>query len=278
MKTQLAALRKAPLNSRRAGFGEHLRAWRQRRRLSQLDLAVEADISTRHLSYVETGRANPSREMVLRLTARLEVPLRERNAFLVAAGYAPMYRETRLDEPAMAAAKQAVEMILTSHEPFPAMAIDRHWNLVTANRMLRHLLTDVDASLLQSPVNVLRLSLHPRGLAPKIVNLAQWRAHLFERLSHQIAASAEPSLIDLLAELRNLPLPVADAEEYLQGEHMGVAMPMKFRTPAGVLSFISTTTIFGSPLDVTLQEIALETFFPLDEFTRQALRSVAASL
>jgi hypothetical protein len=206
------------------------------------------------------------------------VPLRERNAFLVAAGYAPMYRETRLDEPAMAAAKQAVEMILSSHEPFPAMAIDRHWNLVAANRMLRHLLTDVDASLLQSPVNVLRLSLHPRGLAPKIVNLAQWRAHLFERLSHQIAASAEPALIVLLGELRNLPLPVADAEEHLQGEHMGVAMPMKFRSPAGVLSFISTTTIFGSPLDVTLQEIALETFFPSDEFTRQALRSVAASL
>lgn len=278
MKTQHAVLRKAPLNSRAAGFGEHLRAWRQRRRLSQLDLAVEADISTRHLSYVETGRANPSREMVLRLTARLEVPLRERNAFLVAAGYAPMYRETRLDEPAMAAAKQAVEMILTSHEPFPAMAIDRHWNLVAANRMLRHLLTDVDASLLQSPVNVLRLSLHPRGLAPKIVNLAQWRAHLFERLSHQIAASAESALIALLVELRNLPLPVADAEEYLQGEHMGVAMPMKFRSPAGVLSFISTTTIFGSPLDVTLQEIALETFFPSDEFTRQVLRSVAASL
>jgi transcriptional regulator with XRE-family HTH domain len=278
MKTQHAALRKAPLNLRSAGFGEHLRAWRQRRRLSQLDLAAEADISTRHLSYVETGRANPSREMVLRLTARLEVPLRERNAFLVAAGYAPMYRETRLDEPAMAAAKQAVEMILSSHEPFPAMAIDRHWNLVAANRMLRHLLTDVDASLLQSPVNVLRLSLHPRGLAPKIVNLAQWRAHLFERLSHQIAASAEPALIALLGELRNLPLPVAEAEEHLQGEHMGVAMPMKFRSPAGVLSFISTTTIFGSPLDVTLQEIALETFFPSDEFTRQALRSVAASL
>jgi transcriptional regulator with XRE-family HTH domain len=278
MKIQHAALRKPPLNSQGAGFGEHLRAWRQRRRLSQLDLAAEADISTRHLSYVETGRANPSREMVLRLTARLEVPLRERNAFLVAAGYAPMYRETRLDEPAMAAAKQAVEMILTGHEPFPAMAIDRHWNLVAANRMLRHLLTDVDASLLQSPVNVLRLSLHPRGLAPKIVNLAQWRAHLFERLSHQIAASAEPALIALLGELRNLPLPVADAEEHLQGEHMGVAMPMKFRSPAGVLSFISTTTIFGSPLDVTLQEIALETFFPSDEFTRQALRSVAASL
>ena len=276
MKTRQVPMRNIPLNSRTAGFGEHLRAWRQRRRLSQLDLAAEADISTRHLSYVETGRANPSREMVLRLTARLEVPLRERNAFLVAAGYAPMYRETRLDEPGMAAAKQAVEMILKSHEPFPALAIDRHWNLVAANRMVPHLLMGVDASLLQSPVNVLRLSLHPGGLAPNIVNLVQWRAHLFERLSHQIAASAEPALIALLGELRSLPLPAADAEEHLQGEHLGVAVPMRFRTPLGVLSFISTTTIFGSPLDVTLQEIALETFFPSDDFTRQALQSVAA--
>lgn len=172
-----------------AGFGEHLRAWRRRRRLSQLDLAADADISTRHLSYVETGRANPSREMVLRLTARLEVPLRERNAFLVA-----------------------------------------------ANRMLRHLLTDVDASLLQAPVNVLRLSLHPQGLAPRIINLTQWRAHLFERLSRQIAASAEPGLIGLLADLRSLPVPVTEAGEYLQGEHIGIAMPLRIRSPAGVLS------------------------------------------
>jgi len=265
---------KAALNSPPAGFGVHLRAWRLRRRLSQLDLAAEADISTRHLSYVETGRANPSREMVLRLTARLEVPLRERNAFLVAAGYAPMYRESRLDEPAMTAAKQAVELILRSHEPFPALAIDRHWNLVAANRMLPHLLSDVDASLLQAPVNVLRLSLHPQGLAPRIINLKQWRDHLFERLSRQIAASAEPGLISLLADLRSLPAPVAGAEEYLQGEHMGIAMPLRIRSPSGVLSFIGTTTIFGSPLDVTLQEIALETFFPADEFTTQILRAL----
>lgn len=275
MKARYAPARKASLNSLPAGFGEHLRAWRQRRRLSQLDLAAEADISTRHLSYVETGRANPSREMVLRLTARLEVPLRERNAFLIAAGYAPMYRETLLDE--MAAAKRAVELILKSHEPFPAIAIDRHWNLVAANRMLAHLLTDVDPSLLQPPMNVLRLSLHPRGLAPKIVNLAQWRAHLFERLSRQIAASAEPALIDLLGELRNLPTPENESEDYLQGEHLGVVMPLKLRSPAGILSFIGTTTIFGTPLDITLQEIAMETFFPSDEFTMQALQSLAVS-
>jgi transcriptional regulator with XRE-family HTH domain len=278
MKAENPPMYHAPVSSLAAGFGEHLRAWRQRRRLSQLDLAAEADVSTRHLSYVETGRANPSREMVLRLAARLEVPLRERNAFLVAAGYAPMYRETRLDEPAMTAAKQAVELILKSHEPFPALAIDRHWNLVAANRMLPQLFTDVDAALLRPPVNVLRLSLHPLGLAPKIVNLMQWRDHLFERLSHQIAASGEGALIALLAELRELPAPATETAEHLQGEHQGVAVPLKFRSPLGVMSFISTITIFGSPLDVTLQEIALETFFPSDEFTMQALRSLATNL
>jgi transcriptional regulator with XRE-family HTH domain len=257
--------------SKTAPFGEHLRAWRQRRRLSQLDLAAQADISTRHLSYVETGRANPSREMVLRLTARLEVPLRERNTFLVAAGYAPMYRESRLDDPAFAAAKQTVELILKSHEPFPALAVDRRWNLVAANRMAPHLLTGVDPSLLRKPANVLRLSLHPLGLASKIVNLAQWRTRMFDRLAHQIAATADPDLIALLAELRSFPSPESPQEEHLEGDHLGIAMPFKFRTPAGVLSFISTTTIFGSPVDVTLQELALETFFPLDEATKHTL-------
>jgi transcriptional regulator with XRE-family HTH domain len=273
MKSQALPARATPLASATAGFGEHLRAWRQRRRLSQLELAGAADISTRHLSFVETGRATPSREMVLRLTARLEVPLRERNAFLVAAGYAPMYRESRLDDPALVAANRTVELILRSHEPFPALAIDRHWNMVAANRMVTHLLTGVDASLLQAPVNVLRLTLSPLGLAASIVNLAQWRAHLFERLSHQIAATADPVLIALLAELRNLPALAGEAEEYLQGEHMGIAAPFRLRSPSGVLSFISTTTIFGSPVDITLQEIALETFFPLDEFTMQALQA-----
>jgi transcriptional regulator with XRE-family HTH domain len=254
-------------------FGQRLRAWRQRRRLSQLDLAVDAQISTRHLSYVENGRANPSREMVLRLTSKLQVPLRERNAFLIAAGYAPMYGERRLADPALVAAKQAVELILRSHEPFPALAIDRHWNLVAANRIVPHLLAEVDESLLQPPMNVLRLTLHPLGLAPNIINLAQWRAHLLERLGHQIAATADPALIALLADLQKLPPPESAAAEHLYGEHMGIAVPLKFRSPSGVLSFISTTTIFGSPTDVTLQELALETFFPLDEPTRSTLLS-----
>jgi transcriptional regulator with XRE-family HTH domain len=268
--------RGTPPTSKTAAFGEHLRAWRQRRRLSQLDLAGRADISTRHLSYVETGRANPSREMVLRLTARLEVPLRERNIFLVAAGYAPMYRESRLDDPAFAAAKQAVELLLKSHEPFPALAVDRHWNLVAANRMVPHLLTDVDSSLLRAPINVLRLSLHPLGLAPKIINLAQWRSHLFERLANQIGATLDPALTALLADLRSLPAPQSEQDEHLDGEHLGIAVPLKLRSPVGTLSFISTTTIFGSPVDVTLQELALETFFPLDEFTKRALQALVA--
>ncbi len=156
-------------------FGDHLRHWRQHRRMSQLDLAGEAGISTRHLSYVETGRSAPSREMVLRLAERLEVPLRERNAMLVAAGYAPMYRERPLDDPALAAAREAVQRILTGHEPYPALAVDRHWNLVSYNTLVPRLLAMADASLLQAPVNVLRLSLHPLGLAPHLANLTQWR-------------------------------------------------------------------------------------------------------
>ncbi len=257
-------------------FGDHLRHWRQHRRLSQLDLAGEADISTRHLSFVETGRSVPSREMVLRLSERLDIPLRERNTLLIAAGYAPLYRERALDDPALASARQAVELILKSHEPYPALAIDRHWNLVAMNRMVPHLLVGIDAALQQAPLNVLRLSLHPQGLAPRIANLGQWRNHLFERLRQQIAATADPVLVALLEELRAYPQTEGAGELHLDGEHLGVVMPFRFSTPGGVLSFISTTTIFGTPVDVTLQELAMETFFPADEFTAQALRALAA--
>jgi transcriptional regulator with XRE-family HTH domain len=275
MSMPTGAAQEVPFGKRALGFGDHLRAWRQRRRMSQMELAGDVDISTRHLSYVETGRANPSRVMVLRLAARLDVPLRERNALLLAAGYAPMYRESGLNDPAFAAAKQTVELILKSHEPFPALAIDRRWNLVAANSMVGHLLADVHASRLEPPVNVLRLSLDPLGLAPNIINLAQWRGHLFERLNHQIAATADPALITLLAELRGLPVPDGGGEEHSHAEHAGIAVPLRFRSRVGTLNFISTTTIFGSPVDVTLQELALETFFPLDDFTRQALLAMA---
>lgn len=255
-------------------FGDHLRRWRQHRRLSQLDLADEAAISTRHLSFMETGRSVPSREMVLRLTESLGVPLRERNALLVAAGYAPMYRERALDDPALASARRAVELILKSHEPFPALALDRHWNLVAANASLPYLLAGVDPGMLKPPVNVLRLSLHPLGLANKILNLAQWRTHLLERLRQQVAATADPVLADLLEELRGYPMPDGAQDTHLEGEHLGVVMPFQFRTDHGVLSFISTTTIFGTPVDVTLQELMLETFFPANAFTGDVLRKI----
>ncbi|MDZ4146537.1 MAG: helix-turn-helix transcriptional regulator [Burkholderiales bacterium] len=259
-------------------FGQHLRRWREHRRLSQLDLADEAGVSTRHLSYMETGRAAPSREMVLRLAGRLDIPLRERNALLVAAGYAPMYRERPLTDPALAAARAAVNLILQSHEPWPALAVDRHWNLVAANRMVSPLLAGADAALLQPPMNVLRLSLHPQGIAPNIVNLAQWRSHIFERLRQQIHATGDAGLATLLDELRTYPLPASADTVTLAGEHLGVAMPLQFRSPAGVLSFISTTTVFGTPLDVTLQELALETFFPSDAFTTDVLRALHAQV
>jgi transcriptional regulator with XRE-family HTH domain len=256
-------------------FGDYLRHWRQHRRLSQLDLAQEAEISTRHLSFVETGRSVPSREMVLRLAERLDVPLRERNALLVAAGYAPMYRERRLDDPAFATARQAVELILKSHEPYPAFAVDRHWNLVAANRMVPVMLAGADPSLLQQgQANVLRLSLHPKGVAPRIANLAQWRNHIFERLRQQIQATGDGTLTALLEELRGYPVPEGAAEVHMEGEHLGVVMPFKYRTDQGILNFISTTTIFGTPVDVTLQELAMETFFPADEATAQALRQM----
>ena len=261
--------------TRREGFGEHLRHWRQHRRLSQLALAQEAEVSTRHLSYVETGRAEPSREMVLRLADRLEVPLRERNVLLMAAGYAPLYRERPLDDPALAAARQAVELVLRGHEPFPALAVDRHWHMVAANRVLPRLLEGAqDTALLQGPVNVLRLSLHPQGLAPRIANLAQWRGHLFERLRQQIGATDDPVLAALLDELRGYPGGDASAAPDA-GEHPGVVVPLRLYSAAGTLAFISTTTVFGSPVDVTLQELAVESFFPSDEHTANVLRQWA---
>lgn len=258
-------------------FGALLREWRQRRRLSQLDLAMDADISTRHLSYVETGRATPSRAMVLHLAEQLEVPLRERNTLLTAAGYAPLYPERPLDDPALQVARQTVERLLQAHEPHPALAVDRHWNMLAHNRPVLLLMQGIAPELMQPPVNVLRVSLHPQGVAPRIVNLLGWREHLFERLRHQITVSADPVLVDLLKELQGYPVPEGvDAHETIPAN--AVAVPLQLRTPAGVLSFLSTVTVFGTPIDVTLSELALETFFPADEFTAQAVRHMSDAL
>jgi transcriptional regulator with XRE-family HTH domain len=263
-----------PAAAHQRPVGQLLREWRERRRLSQLDLAADAAISTRHLSFVETGRAAPSRAMLLKLAEQLQVPLRERNVWLTAAGYAPMYAERALlTDPALGAARAAVEAVLKGHEPHPAMAVDRHWNMLAHNRMLPLLLDgQIAPQLMQPPVNVLRLSLHPEGLAPRILNLGEWRAHLLDRLHHQVALTADPVLAALAEELRGYPAPPPPADA---PPHAAVVVPLRVTSALGPLSFISTTTVFGTPIDITLAELALETFFPADEVTAAALRGLA---
>src|SRR6202790_5028680 len=260
--------------SKPSHVGDHLREWRQRRHLSQLDLAVDAEISARHLSFVETGRAAPSRDMVLKLAERLAVPLRERNVLLVAAGYAPAFPQRTLDDPALKSARAAIDLVLKAHEPNPALAYDRHWNLVTANRMVAPLLDGIPAHLLGQPFNILRLSFHPEALAARTVNLAEWCGHLLERLHRQCEATADPELLRLYQELKAYPIPARAGP--LSSDN--VAIPFKLRQNGEVLSFFSTTMVFGTPVDVTLSELALETFFPADELTARRMREMAANL
>lgn len=254
--------------------GELLREWRERRRLSQLGLALEADVSARHLSFLETGRSRPSREMVLRLADHLDVPLRERNALLVAAGFAPVYPQRSLEDPALQPAMEAVSRVLTGYDPFPALAVDRHWTLVVANRAVAPLLAGIPADLLRPPVNVLRLSLHPDGLSARIANLGQWRAHLLERLRRQIDASADATLVALLDELKGYAGSRPGEPDFARAD-AGLAVPLRLRTAGGELSFLSTTMVFGAPIDVSLSELAIEAFFPADAATADALRRLA---
>jgi transcriptional regulator with XRE-family HTH domain len=257
--------------------GTQLREWRQRRHMSQLDLAGHAEVSTRHLSFMETGRSLPSREMLLRLADRLEVPLRDRNRLLTAAGYAPMYAERGLEDSALQVPRQALERVLQAHEPCPALAVDRHWHMVAHNRIVPLLLDGLPDALLAAPLNVLRLSLHPQGLAPRILNLAHWRAHLLHRLKQQAQRMGDPVLVALIDELRQYPAPTAD-DSHAPPPDAAVYVPLQLQSPAGVLSFISTITVFGTPNDITLAELALETFFPADEATARALRELARTL
>lgn len=251
--------------------GEVLRSWRQKRRFSQLDLACEAEISTRHLSFVESGRSLATRDMLLKLAGPLAMPLRERNRLLLAGGYAPMHPERSLEAFELSAARDAVAAVLKGHEPFPALAVDRHWNMVDANAGIAPLLFDVAQHLLEPPVNVLRLSLHPEGLASRIVNLAEWRHHLLRRLRGDFEASGDVVLSKLLAELSAFPTrpPTSSPKNWAS-----VAVPLVLRDPRSgtTMSFTSTTTIFGTAVDVTLSELTLECFFPADESTREVLR------
>ncbi|MBL8329957.1 MAG: helix-turn-helix transcriptional regulator [Rubrivivax sp.] len=253
-------------------FGSRLRQWRAQRGLTQLALALSADVSARHLSWLEGGKAEPSRAMVLRLCERLEVPLRERNAMLVAAGYAPMYGE-RGDDPAAQRAMQALQRLLDAHAPWPALAVDRHWNLVAHNATVPLLLRMAAPELLVPPVNVLRVSLHPKGLAPMIGNLAAWHAHAVHRVQRQLGATGDPASARLLDELRALRPPGSDT---LHDEPAldDVAVTLVLNTPLGRLTFITTITVFGAPHDVRLSEIAVETLLPADEATADALRGL----
>jgi len=257
--------------------GDLFREWRQRRRLSQMELALGADISTRHLSFLETGRSVPSREMVLHLAEQLDVPLRERNSLLLAAGYAPAFRERPLDDPALADARKAVDLLLAGHEPYPALAIDRHWTLLAANGAATRLLAGVPAAQLQPPLNVLRLSLHPDGLAPRIANLPEWRLHLLARLRRQVDITADPVLADLMRELQDYPVAAGPWSGVATAEPVAASVVVPLRLVAGpvTLNLISTTTVFGTPVDITLSELALETFFPADAATAAILRKLA---
>lgn len=256
--------------------GDHLRGWRERRRLSQLDLALDAEISQRHLSFLEIGRSQPSREMILRLAEQLEIPLRERNVLLTAAGFAQVFPESRLDDESLAAARKAVDAILNGLEPNPSFAVDRHWTLVTANKAVKVLLAEVDSSLLEPPVNMLRLCLHPKGFTPQVVNYSEWRKNVLEYLNRQVENTADAFLMELLQELKSYPKPESARADLPTKEidYSRFAIPLRLMTEEGELSFISTLTIFGTPIDVTLSELAIESFFSADEKTAEILNRI----
>jgi transcriptional regulator with XRE-family HTH domain len=255
-------------------IGPLLRDWRHRRHLSQMDLALEAGISTRHLSFVETGRAKPSNEMVLRLAERLNVPLRERNQLLISAGYAPEYSELPLESAEMAPIRDAVGRVLQGHEPYPAIAVNAAWELVGSNAALGVLLEGVSDELLQPPVNCMRLALHPDGLAPRILNLREWRSHLFYRLERQIALTGDSRLDRLRDELHSYPGPPID--DTSSGGEIMVELQLAAEGGRPELRFFSTVTTFGTALDVTMAELSIEAFFPADAATAEALNAAIA--
>ncbi len=247
-------------------IGTLLRDWRQRRRLSQLDLALEAGVTTKHLRFVENGRSRPSPEMVLHLADRLEVPLRERNQLLLAAGYAPKYGARSLDDPELAAVRDAVGHVLAGHEPYPAFAVDRRWNMLMSNGALGPLLDGVADELLVPPANCMRVALHPDGLTPRIINLGDWRGHLLHRLAREIQLTGYPELEELYDELLGYPGPVSDDAPDAS------AVMVELQLDNG-LRFFSTVTTFGTGRDVTISELSIEAFFPADAQTADRLRA-----
>ena len=255
--------------------GDLLRQWRQRRRLSQLDLAIAADVSSRHLSFVETGRSRPTSDMILRLAEHLEVPLRDRNTLLLAGGYAPAYPEHGLAEPELRAVQAALSRVLKGHEPYPAVVVNRWWELVDANAGIALFTRHVKPELLAPPANVLRLSLHPDGMAPRIANLPEWRAHLLARLHHQAEATGDARLAELHAELAAYPAGNGQGQAepclFPAPARAEVVVPLRYHGDARELCFLSITAVVGTQMDVTVSELAIESFYPADAPTAAAL-------
>jgi transcriptional regulator with XRE-family HTH domain len=262
-----------------ATAGALLRGWRERRGLSQLELALRADSSARHISFVETGRSRPSQAMVLKLAEHLDVPVRERNALLLAAGHAPHYPETPLDDPAMAELRQGVEQLVAAHEPFPALVMDGTYDVVAANRGILLVLDEVPEELLRPPLNAMRLTLHPDGLAKKIRNLPQWRAHLLHQMDRQLSLVRSPALKELYDEVAAYPLPPEAGDEAVEevGGRAPFALPLRVAHDGHLLSFVSTISTFNTPMDVTVSELALETLLPADPETTKYLRQQLGS-
>lgn len=260
------------LSMARISFGEYLRLWRHQRHLSQQALADDAETSARHLSFLETGRASPSRDMALRLLARLDVPWRERNLALQAAGYAPLFSRRAIDSPEMLPARRLLDTMLHALMPNPTVVVDRHYDVIAANAASGILLQGVDPALLRPALNVVRVSLHPGGLSRRIANFAQWRGHILERLARQFRSTGDHALKDLLSEVAAYPVPASADIEADDSDGSDAFLPLRLQVPEGLLSFISTVTVFGTPHDVTLQELAVESFFPADEFTGSTLR------
>ncbi|MFE9675051.1 helix-turn-helix domain-containing protein [Streptomyces sp. NPDC006259] len=264
------------------GVGPLLRAWRERRKVSQLELALRADSSARHISFVETGRSRPSEEMVLRLAEHLDVPVRERNALLVAAGHAPRYRETPLDDPALDALRAGLERLIQGYEPYPALVVDATYNVLAANRGVTMLMEGLPESLLAPPLNAMRLTLHPEGLAPRIRNLPEWRGHLLAQMERQIALHRFPPLRALYEEVAAYPVPepvpetmartMPEAEPAEPVPYF--ALPMLIEHEGRTLSFISSISTFNTPMDVTVAELAVETLLPADPATVKYLHSL----
>jgi transcriptional regulator with XRE-family HTH domain len=260
--------------SHEASIGTLLREWRERRRRTQLDLALDAGISARHLSFVETGRSRPGAEVILAIAEQLELPMRERNRLLLAAGHAPAFPDRPFDDPEMAPTMRVLELILSQHEPYPAFAVDRHWNLIAANRASGVLAGMIDEALLVAPVNVMRAGLHPDGLARWIVNLSEVRAYFMSRLRRQIDATADPSLIALLEEVSSYPAIGCDGRG--EPDDSSPVAPFRMRGPDGRdYSFFGLFATFDVPFDVASSELALELAYPADEFTAEALREFA---